>query len=172
MKRTPLIIIVFCITVVSFLIFTADSFSKATVIKQKDGPIYGLVIEFDDPGLPVLLPGYDENITINSIEIIAKGKEHIVITPSNKFNYHADMTGDNDGYDAKINGEYYPLTLISATLDEHYTIEGDPDEVPYDKELYFKSTWSITDPTNSDIVYTFSFDLKLKHGQVQIIRYK
>jgi len=167
MKRASLISIVFCITVASFLIFTTESFSKATVTKQKDGTINGLVFTFD-PELKVTLPGLGE-IVVAKVEIIAKGKEHIVIT-SKQYNYDAKFEGSSDdGKDFVLDGKLKPIKLISGSLSEHFTdpnFNPETDNVPPDVDLFFKSVLSTVDPVSKE-VYIFSLDLKLKHGDVQ-----
>jgi len=176
MKRVPLISIVFCITVISFLIFTADSFSAATVVKY-EGDLEGLEFTFD-PALKVTLPGLGE-IVVAHVEIIAKGKEHIVFIPLKKYNYDAKFEGStSDGYDFIVDDggggvpQPQPIKLISGSLNEHFIpgpgfdpIDPAKDIVPKDVDLFFKSTLSTKDEYGN--VYTFSLDLKLKHGQVQ-----
>ena len=169
MKRTMLITVIFCVTVASFLIFTADSFSKAPVVKH-EGEINGLVFTFDPP-LQVTLPvlGY---IEVSTVEIKAKGKEHIVYTPSKQYSYNAKFEGStSDGYDFVFDGDPQPIKLISGSLNEHFTptdpdfdpTDPEKDFVPDDVDLFFKSVLSIGGNT-------FSLDLKLKHGDVQILK--
>jgi len=179
MKRASLISIVFCITVISFLIFTANSFSAATVVKH-EGNLEGLVFTFDPP-LQVTLPVLGD-ITVGIVEIKAKGKEHIVFIPLKKYNYDAKFEGSSDdGHDFILHdsildeGVPLPIKLISGSLNEHFIpgygfdpIDPAKDIVPDDVDLFFKSTLSTKDKDGK--VYTFSLDLKLKHGQVQFIR--
>jgi hypothetical protein len=174
MKRTMLITVVFCVPVASFLIFTADSFSESIVVKQ-DGLINGLVFTFD-PALVVDLPGLG-NVTVGNIVIKATGKEHIVITPSKQYNYDAKFEGSSsDGQDFILDGTPQPIKLISGSLSESFKIQAvlltsiDPNKilVPVEVNLFFKSTLSTKDKDGN--VYTFSLDLKLKHGDVQFIK--
>jgi hypothetical protein len=177
MKRTPLITIVFCITVVSFLIFTTDSFSEATVAKQ-DGEIKGLIFTFPDP----LILSEPINLTVHSVLITVTGQEHIVITSSKQYNYDAKFAGTGEFGDFYINGNTpdnpdpdkntpVPIKLVSGSLNEHFKIQADlptpidPNKIPVpdDVDLFFKSVLSIGNNT-------FRLDLKLKHGDVQFIK--
>jgi len=78
--------------------------------------------------------------------------------------------------DSFLDGTPQPIKLISGSLSESFKIQAvlltsiDPNKIPVPVEvnLFFKSTLSTKDKDGN--VYTFSLDLKLKHGDVQFIK--
>ncbi len=167
------LIVVACIVSIAFFGLAYDTFSQGSPVVYFEGPIEGLVIDFGSDVLPVTLPGMDP-LNVTSVEIVAEGAEHIVITESGQFNYWADL-GPGVIHATtlvyKENGNPKEVTvdidMESASISEHYVVQDpeNPYEAPLDSmDLYFKATLVL------DGEQTFDFALKLKSGQVQIIR--
>jgi len=170
MKR---FIVVACIISIAFFGLAYDSLGQGATVWLFEGPIEGLVIDFGSDVLPVTLPGMDP-LNVTCVEIVAEGTEHIVITESGQFNYWANL-GPGTIYATTIyskgNGKpkcmVVPISMESASINEHYVVQDpeNPNEAPLDSmDIYFKTTLIL------DGEQTFDFSLKLKDGQVQIIR--
>ncbi len=167
------LIVVACIVSIAFFGLAYDSLSQGAAVWFFEGPIEGLVIDFGSDVLPVTLPGMDP-LSVTSVEIVAEGTEHIVINESGQFNYWADLgpgtiyaTTTYSNGNGKPKCITIPISMESASINEHYVVQDpeNPDEVPLDSvDLYFKTTLIL------DGGQTFDFSLKLKSGQVQIIR--
>ncbi|MFC1717115.1 hypothetical protein ACFL6S_25860 [Candidatus Poribacteria bacterium] len=161
------------------LVFTFNILSEPITY---EGSIEGLVFLFDPEPLPLKLPGIDTTVTFAQVE--AEGREHIVITPSGRYNYSAKLesgtiyvwenvivTTDDQGNITGVEPDGDPIVIAmeSASSNEHFDIEGPiPDnphevEVPDDVDLYFKATLTTDDGT-------VKYQLKIKNGQVQFIR--
>ena len=170
MKR---FVVIACIVSIAFFGLAYDSFSQGAAVWFFEGPIEGLVINFGSDVLPVTLPGMDP-LNVTCVEIVAEGTEHIVITESGQFNYWADLgpgTICATTLVYKKNGNpkevTVPIEMESASINEHYVVQDpeNPNEVPLDSmDLYFKTTLIL------DGEQTFDFTLKIKSGQIQIIR--
>lgn len=161
------------------LIFTFNAFGKPITY---EGPIDGLVFLFYPEPLPLNLPGVDTDVMFVMVE--TSGREHIVITPSGRYNYSAKLEEgaiyawesveaitDDDGNIIDIVPEGIPIVLDmkSGKLNEHFKIEGPiPDDpldvvVPDDVDLYFKANLVIDGET-------VKYQLKVKNGQVLFIK--
>ncbi len=161
------------------LVFTLNVFTEPITY---EGSIEGLVFLFYPEPLPLKLPGID--ITVAFAQVETEGREHIVITPSGRYNYSAKLesgtvyawenvivTTDDQGniIDVKPDDDPIVIDLESGRLNEHFDIEGPiPDdplevEVPDDVDLYFKAKLTTDDGT-------VNYQLKIKNGQVQFIR--
>ncbi len=161
------------------LVFMLSAFSEPIT---HEGPIEGLVFLFYPEPLPLILPGIDANIALALVE--AEGREHIVVTPSGRYNYSANLESgtiyawenielvtDSEGnvIDIIMLGDPIVIAMESGSLSEHFQIEGPiPDdplevEVPDDVDLYFKAKLT-TDAR------TVNYKLKIKNGQVQFIK--
>jgi hypothetical protein len=185
--ETKKIIVTAWILFIALFIFPPSSFGGE--------PITGLVFDFG--GLPVELPGLPEGVTVRCAIVDAPGRELIIITPSGQYKYYAKLeagmiyaTATENNFPADcidlIEWLEKPQKLFSradlviffesATLSEHFTIEGeipeDPEEVevPEDVNLFFKvQDAKLLKP---DIEGSFDLMLKLKHGSLLFIMFK
>ena len=161
MKKT---IVVACIISIALFGLAYDSFGQGSPVVYFEGPIDGLKIDFGPNPLLVTLPGMGP-LNVTSVEIVAEGREHMVITESGQYNYWADL-GPGIIYATtlvyKKNGKptevTIPIEMKSASISEHYTVQDpeNPEDVPLDSvNLYFKATLVL------DGEQTFDFKLKL-----------
>ena len=170
MKR---FVVIACIVSIAFFGLAYDSLSQGAFVLHIEGTIEDLEIDFGSSVLPVELPGIG-TLNVTYVEIVAEGKEHLVITESGQYNYWADL-GQGEIYATTVtykkNGkpvyEIMPILIESASISEHYNVQDssseDPNLAPIDSvDLYFKATLVLDGEP-------FDFTLKLKSGEVQII---
>lgn len=157
-------IVVACIISIAFFGLAYDSFGQGPPVVYLEAPIEGLEIDFSPDVLSVELPVIGA-LNVTYVEIVAEGREHLVIAESGQYNYWADL-GPGEIYATTVtykdNGKpVYEIVCIpieSASISEHYTIQDpeNPDDVPLDSvNLYFKATLVL------DGEQTFDFTLKL-----------
>lgn len=168
-------IVVACIASIAFFGLAYDSFSQGAYVLHFEGVIEGLEIDFGSNILPVELPGIGI-LNVTYVEIVSEGTEHLAIAESGQYNYWADLgpgtiyaTTLNSNGNGKPKPVTIPITMESASISEHYNLQDssseDPNLAPIDSvDLYFKATLVL------DGTQTFDFTLKLKSGEVQIMR--
>ncbi len=168
-------VVIACIISIAFFGLAYESFSQGAFVWYLEGTIDGLEIDFGSNVLPVELPVIG-TLNVTYVEIVAEGTEHLVITESGQYNYWADLgpgiiyvTTLNSNGNGKPKPVTIPITIESASINEHYNVEDssseDPNLAPIDSvDLYFKATLVL------DEEQTLDFTLKLKSGEVQIIR--
>ena len=185
------------ILTVALFMFTPCSFAEkdngkgACIISNTDEPIQGLEFPFYD--------GFIQHVTVHAVgsELIvitpsARYNYHATLyegvngLDKGTIDAYAILESvDESGEKVQI-----PLTLFfefeSATLNEHFIIEPDflpidceniPDNItPFDTNLFFKvkeTTLIEIDPPLAPIdPVTFDLNLKLKHGDVQFVKFK
>jgi hypothetical protein len=165
-------LLVTCILSITLAVFSLNSFGQA-IVDIYEGPIEGLVFAFETP-LPVTVPGVG-TLNVAYAEVEAPGREHIVLTQSGQYNYHADLDAGTIYAWENVNpqgmpiGQPTPVPMLSATVDEHFTIEGPvPDSlddvvVPDDVDVYFKAVL----PTPEG---PFRLQLKIKAGELHTLK--
>jgi hypothetical protein len=188
--ETKKILVAACIFSSALFIFPVSSFGGGALVCPNEGEIEGLVFDFGE-GLPVTLPGLEGPIIITCAEVVAPGREIIIITPSGQYNYDAKIEGGsifattedvNCGSDWEADLEF---EFESATLNEHFII-GDIDLIPdcevartfqvpedIDVDLFFKAKETIlVDEEGAPLAPPFNFMLKLKDSLPQIFMLK
>jgi len=121
------------ILTLALFVFPLSSFAKkdndkgnGAFVCYNDEEIEGLIFDFDPPLDPEDLPGLPIDDPIASVVVIVGdgSEEMATITPSQRFNYHATLLdGRINAFDEDGN-QVLVLRFESATLNEHYLIEG------------------------------------------------
>ena len=183
------------ILTLALFIFTLSSFGGGAYVERNEAPnddfeyIQDLVFDFGDDFVLELPDGTE--LEVKCVAVVAPGKEIIVITPSDRYNYDAKLeAGTNYATSPNADLECSELNSLietpdalealadlviifeSASLNEHY-IEEEPGVVPDIVNLFFKVKDAMfIGQDGYPIEPPFNLMLKLKNSVPQIIKFK
>jgi len=200
--NTKKVIVAACILAIVLFVFPLSSFGEEALVcpGEPGQDIQGLVFDFGAIGLPIELPdedGIPQEFWITCVEVLAQGRENIVLTSSGLYNYDAKLEGEGGiilATDKKVkckpDGKWRPVLgfeFDSASLNEHFIIEDNEiideimdggcdtartfepgDEIPLD--IFFKVKEATLITQGDPIV--FDIMLKLNDSELQIFTLK
>lgn len=136
--------------VVAIIALPLNSFASDLLFFQKNGSVEGLQFYFGlpgDPGLPIDLSAIGIN-PFNALyaDIKTSGREIAIIDPDTKDYYYYGSYGSGKIIATTAEGETVKIPMLSATLVEHFVIEGSIEDA-------INNPFTVETPANTSLMF-------------------